>query len=1080
MSGFNWRIGKMPGSLPGRWLAMLLMAFSISVNLAAQGLTIKGVVTDAKTGEALLGANIMVKGTTNGVITDPDGNYQITTQSADAELVFSYIGYEAMTVAVNGRTRIDVSLTEDATALEEVLVIGYGTSKKKDLSGSISTLKSEAIKDLPVHNVAQGLTGRIPGLQVTTMDGAPDADVIMKIRGGGSLTQDNSPLIVVDGFPVGSIKDISPMDIESFVVLKDASSTAIYGARGAYGVILITTKGAKSGKAKVAYNGFVQQRRFPLERSMDVLSPYEYVLMRYEYAQVGDRITPEDFESLFGHYDDLELYKYQEGTDWQKEMYGKPQWSHSHNLNISGGTDQTRTYLSVSHNDDDGLLKQSNYRRTNLNFKLNQSIFKTLRLELNTRYSDETTNGAGTSGGSDLKIKDVIEARPVNGLVDNMLIGPEEIGDEYDLFRESLVQPNEKLQDDYKLKKRKRFDLNAALNWNIIEGLTFRSEFGGGYSTNYEERFYGPLTGASAKQGFNLPMGRLTNVVSSNYRVSNLLTYDIVTRNVRLSIMAGQEILNSNVSTHQVLALKFPEEIEPERLFANMALGEVKSNTTNVSSPDRLSSFLGRANAILFDRFIFNFTFRADGSTKFAPGKRWGYFPAASAAWRISQESFMRDLKFVDDLKLRVGYGTAGNNNISSDIWRTVYRLGSDNNPGMGDVPQPFYEGSSSLLANPNLQWETKITANIGTEFTLFDNRLIGTIDLFSNKSKDLLLEIDLPPNTGYTSMIDNVGSTSIKGVETSLNGTFIRTLDFMLSASFNIGVEKFVVNELSDRDEIPFSSGWSGDVKGVDDYRIAVGSEVGLMYGWVTEGFYSVDDFEAYDAASGSYILKEGVPKSDITANKPGSLKLADLNGDSIVDLSDRTIIGHANPKHYGGFGFNSMYKGFDLSVYFIWKYGFNVYNTSQIEFTNTTRNIWGNMLDRMNYENRFKYINESGEVVSDLEELRELNKDATVWSPFSAGSSVLVTHSDAIEDASYLRLNNITLGYTLPERWSEKIKIEMLRIYFTVFNVWTWTDYRGFDPEVSTSRDTSTPNLDHSGYPQNRSFTLGVNINF
>ena len=251
-------------------------------------------------------------------------------------------------------------------------------------------------------------------------------------------------------------------------------------------------------------------------------------------------------------------------------------------------------------------------------------------------------------------------------------------------------------------------------------------------------------------------------------------------------------------------------------------------------------------------------------------------------------------------------------------------------------------------------------------------------------------------------------------------------------------------------------------------------------MDGWVTEGFYSVDDFEAYDAASGSYILKEGVPKSDITANKPGSLKLADLNGDSIVDLSDRTIIGHANPKHYGGFGFNSMYKGFDLSVYFIWKYGFNVYNTSQIEFTNTTRNIWGNMLDRMNYENRFKYINESGEVVSDLEELRELNKDATVWSPFSAGSSVLVTHSDAIEDASYLRLNNITLGYTLPERWSEKIKIEMLRIYFTVFNVWTWTDYRGFDPEVSTSRDTSTPNLDHSGYPQNRSFTLGVNINF
>ena len=1074
------RADRFPVQLLRKTGILILMAITFVPGLLAQGLTVSGVVTDAATNETLIGVNVIVVGTTTGAITDINGRYQISVPSGDVKLVFSYIGYSDLTVPVNGQAQVDVALTTDAQALDEVLVIGYGSAKKMDLSGAISSLKSDQIKDLPVHNVGQALTGRIAGLQITTMDGAPDADVIMKIRGGGSLTQDNSPLIVVDGFPVSSMKDISPMDIETFVVLKDASSTAIYGARGAYGVILITTKGAKSGKAKVAYNGYVQQRRFPLERSMEVLDPYEYVLMRYEYAQVGGRITPELFESLFGHYDDLELYKYQKGTDWQKEMYGAPQWSHSHNLNISGGTDQTRTFLSISHNDDDGLLQNSNYKRTNLNFKLNQKVFEKLRLELNTRYSDEVTNGAGTSAGSDLKIKDVVEARPVNGLVDNMLIGPDEIGDEYDLFRESLIQPDEKIKDDYKLKTRKRFDLNAAANWNIYGGLTFRSEFGGSYTNYYEKRFYGPLTGAAAKQGFNLPMGQLTNRVSTGVRISNLLTYDHQTKCARFSIMAGQELLDRNSSAHEVLSLKFPEEIEPERLFANMALGEVKYNTTNVSAPDRLASYLGRAHMIMLDRYILNFTFRADGSTKFAPGKQWGYFPAASAAWIISREPFMESTGFVNDLKLRVGYGTSGNNNISNDIWRTVYSLGADDNPGMGDVPQPYYQGSSSMLANPNLQWETKITANIGVDYSFFDNRLIGTLDLYNNKSKDLLLEIDLPPNTGYTSMIDNIGATTIKGMEVSLNGTFIRTRDFMLSASFNIGIEKFTVDELSDRDEIPFSSGWSGDLKGYDDYRIAVGSEVGLMYGWVTEGFYSVDDFEAYDEGSGSYILKEGVPESEITANRPGSLKLADLNGDTIVDLNDRRIIGHANPKHYGGFGLNAMYKGFDLSAYFTYKYGFSVYNTSQIEYTNTTRNIWGKMLNRMNSKDRFTYINDRGELVTDLEELRELNKDATVWSPFSAGESTLVTHSDAIEDASYVRLSNITLGYTLPKAWATRAKIDQFRIYFTIFNAYTWTKYRGFDPEVSTSSATATPNLDHSSYPQNRSFTLGVNVNF
>ncbi|MFO7655558.1 MAG: TonB-dependent receptor [Bacteroidales bacterium] len=1081
MTRLNSRIWKIPGLLSVRVGILFIISFFLLPELFAQGFKVTGVVTDGITNETLPGVNVLVVGTTDGAITDFDGKYEITIPSADANIVFSFMGYNSENVSVEGKTRIDISLIPDIKSLEEVVVIGYGSARKADLSGSISTLSSKEIKDIPVSNVAQALTGRIAGLQITTSDGAPDAEVIMKIRGGGSLTQDNSPLLVVDGFPVSSIKDISPMDIETFTILKDASSTAIYGARGAYGVILITTKGAKSGKTKVSYNGYVQQRRFPLERSMEVLSPYEYVLMRYEYAQVGGRTTPEDFQNLFGAYDDLELYKYQKGTDWQEKMYGIPQYSQSHNLSISGGTDNTRVYLSISHNNDDGLLINSKYKRTNLNFKLNHEITKNLRLELNTRYSDETTDGAGTSGGSDLKIRDVVTARPVSGLVDNILIGPEETGDEYEQFRQSLIPPDEKINDDYKKKLKKRFDLNAAINWHLVKGLTFRSEIGAGYTNQNEKRFYGSKTGASAKQGFNLPMGKLTNIINSDYRVANILTYDIDNPVFKLSFMAGQEILNKSSNIHELLALKYPKEIEPERLFANMGLGEVVTNSTREYSPNRLSSFLGRANIILLERYIFNVTFRADGSSKFAPGNQWGYFPASSFAWRISNEPFMKNLSFVNDLKLRAGIGMSGNNNIDDDIWRPVYILGSDNNPGFGDVPQPFYEGSSGFLANPELQWETKITQNIATEFSLFNNKLVGTFELYNNKSKDLLLEIDLPPNTGYTKMIENIGSTTIKGLEITLNNTFVRTHNFMISASFNIGFEKFVIDKLSDRDEIPFSSGWSGDVKGQDDYRIAVGSEMGLMYGWVTDGFYTVDDFESYNEATGKYVLKDGVPSSELTNTRPGSLKLRDLDTNGIVDLSDRKIIGHASPKHYGGFGISSEYKGFDFNMYFTWKYGFDVYNTSQIQFTNTGREIWGNMLDRMNSQNRFKYINDNGELVTDLDELGELNNNAIVWSPFSAGESVLITHSDAIEDGSYLRLSTVTLGYTLPQNLTTKINLERCRIYFTIQNAWLWTKYRGFDPEVNTRpSDIATPNLDDSAYPQNRSFSLGLNINF
>lgn len=1065
----------------------VLVTFMFSVQ--AQTKQVTGKVTDVAN-EPLIGVSVNVQGSTQGAVTDAEGNFRINVPAAgNPVLIFRYLGFTTQEVSVGGRTTVNVTLTEDSKMLQEVVVnVGYGTQRKRDLTGTVTSVSGETLTQAPVSSAAEALTGRMPGVQVTTVDGAPGAEIVIRVRGGGSVTQDNSPLYIVDGFPVNNINDIAPSDIASIDVLKDAASAAIYGSRGANGVVIVTTKGAKSGKTAITYTGFGQARTLP--RKLDVLSPYEYVLANYEYAKLRNDDEVNRFTRFYGAYDDLELYKNQRGTDWQDELFGNASLSQQHNLNISGGTDKTKLGFTVSNNKDEGIMLNSGFQRTYLNFKLNHKINSALRLDLASRFSNTDIDGAGTNGTSQVRIADGIQTRPVNGLADVIEIDQQDISadDDYEQFLRNLLSPTELAKQDYRNRRDQTFNLNTALNWDILKSLAFRTELGLDLRFGQNKRFYGPLTGLARNEGLDLPVADLLNSRGNQIRFANTLNYNFTyAQNHAFTALIGQELIANNGTRQETRAKYFDAHLQPDFVFSNFSLGTVDEQSTFQDIPNNLFSFFGRLNYNFKGKYLLALTARADGSSKFAPGNRWGFFPSVSAGWRVSDENFMDNVDFLSELKFRLSYGEAGNNRIPDNAWRRTYRIESNRPIGFGDQPQAYWTSASRNLINPELQWETTISRNAGFDFGFFNNALNGTIDLYHNTTKDLLVESVVPAYTGYPFQQRNIGQTSNRGVELGLNGAILKKRDFNLTANFNIGVNRSKIEKLDGVDERGYASNWaSTDLRGgADDYRLYVGKTVGLMYGFVTDGFYGVDDFESNSGTN--YVLKDGV--TDIGAflggisTRPGVLKLKDLDGDGKITSADRTVIGSALPKHTGGFGLNASFKGFDMSTFFNWVYGNDIYNTGKIQFNMFYRTQYGNMLNTSNSDNRFKYINNNGELVTDLTELGELNKNATMWSPFSSGNASPVFHSWAVEDGSFLRLNNVTLGYSLPKSVISKFKMSQLRLYGTVYNAFLWSRYSGYDPEVSTTRNgyaALTPGADYSAYPKSRSFTLGLNVTF
>lgn len=782
---------------------LCLLVTMISFSISAQNVTVKGTVKD-KTGETVIGASVVQKGNTgNGTITDIDGNFTLSVPN-NTTLIISYVGMKTQEVALKGKKQINVVLEDDAQALDEVVVIGYGTAKKKDLTGAVSTVKGSDLAKVPVTNAAEALTGKLAGVQITTTDGSPDAEMIIKVRGGGSITGDSSPLYIVDGFPVSSISDIAPTDIEDITVLKDAASTAIYGSQGANGVILITTKGAKGGKTTVSYNGYVQGKT--IRKTLDVMDPYQFVMYNYERQALRGASAIRGFEERYGAYGDLDLYKYQQGHNWQEEMFDNSDLSQSHNISITGGSEKTKFTLSGTYANDNSLMENNGYRRYNMNFKLKHELYKNLNLDFGARLADTETQGVGTGGGSyKIRSYDALMKAPVNGLYDQFDFDPSTLPEEeYEEYINTTRSLKDQVNDYWRRKNERRYNFNAAINWDITKHFTYRAEGGYDYTFFQQKDWYGPRSSKAVQDGQGLPMGEWTKKDSWKLRAAHTLTWKQKFNKIHdVNIMIGQEYVASNSESNEMIGKFFQEDITPEKMFASMAANSGATGSRTISSQlgqeDRTISFFGRANYSLMDRYLLTFTIRADGSSKFTKGNRWGYFPAAAFAWRIIEEPFMEPVKeFMSNLKLRLSYGTAGNNRIGNSLYETSYKAYSSGKYyGAGGEQNPHYTLNNEQLANPDLKWETTITRNIGLDFGFFNERLTGNIDYYWNTVKDLLIEQSITA-IGYKTMQQNIGQTSNRGVELTLNAAILQKKDYSLNFNFNIGFNKNKVDKLA------------------------------------------------------------------------------------------------------------------------------------------------------------------------------------------------------------------------------------------------------------------------------------------
>lgn len=708
--------------------------------------------------------------------------------------------------------------------------------------------------------------------------------------------------------------------------------------------------------------------------------------------------------------------------------------------------------------------------------------------DVTARYSYTSVIGAGTSteGGSSVaRLKHAVRYMPTAGISEML---PE--GDDY--LEEMLVSnsaeflnPVDMTNDEYKKSVRQRQTYNAALNWEIIKGLTFRSEWGIELYDEKNDTFYGLAT-SNARKNNLAPLAMKEKKDSYQWRIANTMTYaNTFAEKHDLTVMVGQEVVSSVSNSLKVEARYFPKSTTREVALANMDLGTPRPISTSVGTPNNMASFFGRVNYSFDDRYILTASLRADGSSKFAPGNQWGYFPSAAVAWRISQEEFMKSSEeWLSNLKLRFSFGASGNNRISNDLYRYVYSVSSPPKMyGINGVEQAIMTPSSAL-PNPELKWETTVTRNLGVDFGFFNNRLSGSVDVYWNTTKDLLIGASIPASSGFSSQFQNIGKTSNRGVEVVLDGVLVDKKNFRLLLSANLSYNKNRVDALGYAQTMLQGSGWESTISGVGDYLVEVGKPIGQVYGYRCDGFYTVDDFNyTYDPDSGTatWTPKDGVESLPYGGSPmPGAMKIRDLNGDGKIDSSDREVLGCVQPTVTGGFNLSATFYGVDVAAYFNYSIGNKVYNANKIEFTSTfnTRR-YGNHLGIM--RDRFTYIDKQTgtTLLNDIDALRAANANAKIWTPVNITRGVMTDW--ALEDASFLRLSNVTVGYTLPEKWTKKIGMSRFRVYVTGTNLFCLTDYSGYDPEVDTRRSTPlTPNVDYSAFPRARQVVVGANITF
>ncbi|SER50079.1 SusC/RagA family TonB-linked outer membrane protein [Pedobacter rhizosphaerae] len=1087
-----------------RRLLLITVNLILCISALAQTLRINGKVVDEKN-RPLVGASVMQKGASNGSTTDANGKFQLQlSTTAERILLVRYVGYKSKEIKLGSQTQISIQLEEDASTLSEVVVnVGYGTVSRERLAGSVSSIKAKDVADFPVSSLAEALAGKLAGVSVAQNEGAPGADFQILIRGGTSVTQDNAPLYIVDGVPLErALSIISPSEIVSIDVLKDLASTSIYGARGANGVVIITTKSGRPGKPVISFDTYAGIRK--ITNYVDMMNPYDYVRTQYDMnmihfsgSVVTDTATVNGFKRRYGNFEDFDIYKSFPVVNWQSRVFGRAAFSNTQNLNLSGGAQGSTYSFSVNRTDEQGIMLASGLTRTFATFRYDNDLSKTFKVGINARYSDQLVTGNGTSiSGSNGGLQNSARFQPYEG-VSNLSQRSDDA-----LFEDQidLTTPVGAATRDQRLNKNLDLITSGYINLNISPKFTFRSNVGYRVGTNENNSFRGVVqyeSSSFSRYGNykEQPFVELNDSKTIGINNSNTLNYRTTfNKDHRLEVLLGQEINLLNVNSYGQRINYFPSNVNWEQAFgniqqANAPQGFIQPSPTNNVQSERLLSFFGRAMYSYKSKYNLNFSIRRDGSSKFGPDNRWGVFPSGQAAWRLSDESFFKALKlnWLNSVKIRASYGTAGNNRVNSDrLFATIFATSSslggyaetDNSQTAGLYP--------TALQNSNLKWETTVSKNIGLDLDLLGSKLTASVDLYSNTTNDLLLNTNIPQQMGYSQQTQNIGSTRNRGLEFQLNYQAISTKKFSYNTSFNISFNRNVVLKLNQAGSADYgyavTSGWG--VQGTD-FWVQVGKPVGQFYGFVSDGFYTLDDFDRtfYESelAAGrrTWRLKPGVASDAAALNQgvfPGVMKLKDLNGDGIITDADKTVLGGYQPKFFGGWNNQITYKGFDLSVFVNFSYGNKTYNANKINFSSNFQVNGNNFMEK--FKNRYQYFDATGAPILNWDALQAANVNTTTYAP-TYGFRLPV--SEAIEDASFLRITNVTLGYTLPSKLIQRTKVlSKLRIYATVNNLYTFTRYSGFDPQANTRFSPLTPGVDYNAYPRNRYMLAGLNATF
>nr|WP_277821311.1 TonB-dependent receptor [Palleniella muris] len=1094
---------------------MLVMLFTALPSALWAQVECTGTVTDSAN-EPVIGATVVEKGNTkNAAITDIDGNFKIKVAQGK-KVVISYIGMVSQ--EVDAGTGLQIKLQDDAATVEEVVVLGYTSRARKDLTGSVGSISGAKLQQVPVSSAAVALQGKISGVQVTTVDGQPGADVNIRIRGGSSVTQTNEPLYIVDGFQVSNINDIPATDIASIDVLKDASLTAIYGSKGGNGVVVVTTKSAGQGKVSVSFNANMSVSK--LSKKLELMDASEFVKYQYQWHSCNGTRSSNGkfFRANFGNPYDLDMYSTLPSHDWQDEVMGETPLNYSANVNISGGSEKVRFNASLTQSEDKGIIMGSGVRRTNMNIKSLIKVNDKLTIQINPKFTYRRDMGAGGKNIGTGGIIDVLKYRPTNGLREFGYVDPSYADPlEEELFKytnpKNDIMLNELLKHSYT-------STNAfSVEWKPIKNLTLRSE--GTISLKWldNSRFWGALTDEGSKND-NLPVAQITNERSMNYVWTNTANYSLSLNDTHnMSFLLGQEIYHSDKRADLVKVVHFPVAFTSRDAWNHMSDGTPKQITSTLSTPNRTASFFGQANYNYKHRYLLSATLRADGSTKFAPGNQWGYFPSVSGAWTISEESWWK-VKWMNQLKIRAAFGLTGNNGINDDLWRQLYAIQSTGGPGFGEMTQygdKYYANASgNKFFNRDIKWETVVTRNLAADIQLFDGRVTITPEFYWNTTKDMLYDADIASVLGYTSQQQNIGQVTNKGIELAVSGDILRGSDYVLSANFNFGMNKMKVDRLNGSFTEKAIAGGQWD-SGLNDYMLKEGGEVGLIYGFVYDGLYGFDEFyfdptNNYQAvpwgssAADNGTSKNQAPREDgyVTiinevsgtsnsgiATLPGKVKFKDLNGDGRITAEDRTVIGRTTPRFQGGFGFSGQWKNFDFVTNFTYMLDFDINNATAYTLSSSkgNKNKFYNVLSK--FSDGWQYNDISGELtgtpgdilyklyyVENGNEIYErANMGRTLWNPTDVINNL--THSYFIEDGSFLRCNDLTIGYTLPANLTKKWGVTKARFYVSATNLFIITGYSGYDPEVDIQSGL-TPCIDYNRYPRNRSFVFGTNITF